>query len=845
MNGMRRFLGGGGGGSSGHITPPSQDSPLPPVPSSSSTTTTLFSTSSPSSPPSGSHITNYNQQQHQQQQQRQQPYVAPLFSSSSSAGGKSGPSWPPSSPPHSPSSGEVHSPEQSPKTTAALFFRKDKQRPMRIPTDEEVPPLPLGTSGSGSGIGSGGMGGIGMSMGIGASGSRVSLGSGASGSPRSSKGVLSPSRSQTMPLSLTSPNGTAGGSGSGSGSRSGSRTRNSNANTTPTSSPPRVPPLPHRVSQLSKKSTDTISRASNGNVFGAMSTSVGNGNGLVNGGGAAADWKRRSGLLDLKDDLLMSLLASEAIVDSRGYEILSAEEVEELKKVRSFCCSLYLLLIASSLYPPLFLCSIHLRLHANIHTCTHTCIQEYQILSTRLTATSKKLSLETKIRDAAISLSKANASYKSVSKQTADQLDQANRKVDITQKELWKISERANEVQKRLLEHTSCVLSYSVRSLEKKLGPAVGGDVFGGNGAMNGDGMGLGSGYSTPSRRESSNNVGGLATTPTSPSSIRSTSSSVRGRFDGAHFFAGHTDAVVPQLPRPAPTLSDILDLEEKLRSAHLSLEEEKIRNGEVTKELSEAKRMREELEESFAMELRGREEMLGSLEREISKLEDYEAQVKYLEGEREVWVKERAELEDKRRQVDILERRLLALEEQSGEAAETSHILEREREIHREDMEARDRELEELKLMYESDRTAWDVERATLEGDITQSAIHARHEAEAESREELNEVFDALRDLMQTRGVLLVSKENSLTALISSVGTHIDGLNTRLDTFNKAQEEWISLRAKLEEDVRSGLDKRESLLGELEKVKAERDGAKDEAKHFDEQLKVSQKNIF
>ena len=38
----------------------------------------------------------------------------------------------------------------------------------------------------------------------------------------------------------------------------------------------------------------------------------------------------------VRDDLLMSLLASEAIVDSRGYEILSAEEVEEFKKVR--CC---------------------------------------------------------------------------------------------------------------------------------------------------------------------------------------------------------------------------------------------------------------------------------------------------------------------------------------------------------------------------------------------------------------------------------------------------------------------------------------------------------------------------
>ena len=36
-----------------------------------------------------------------------------------------------------------------------------------------------------------------------------------------------------------------------------------------------------------------------------------------------------------RDALLLSLLSSEALVDSRSYEILSAEEVEELKKVRA------------------------------------------------------------------------------------------------------------------------------------------------------------------------------------------------------------------------------------------------------------------------------------------------------------------------------------------------------------------------------------------------------------------------------------------------------------------------------------------------------------------------------
>lgn len=52
------------------------------------------------------------------------------------------------------------------------------------------------------------------------------------------------------------------------------------------------------------------------------------------------EWKRTSGLVNIRDELLMSLLSSEAIIDSRNCEILSAEEIEELKKVRFFYANL-------------------------------------------------------------------------------------------------------------------------------------------------------------------------------------------------------------------------------------------------------------------------------------------------------------------------------------------------------------------------------------------------------------------------------------------------------------------------------------------------------------------------
>ena len=45
------------------------------------------------------------------------------------------------------------------------------------------------------------------------------------------------------------------------------------------------------------------------------------------------EWKRTSAPLNTRDELLISLMASEAVVDSRDFEILAAEEVDELKKV--------------------------------------------------------------------------------------------------------------------------------------------------------------------------------------------------------------------------------------------------------------------------------------------------------------------------------------------------------------------------------------------------------------------------------------------------------------------------------------------------------------------------------
>ncbi|KAI9064871.1 hypothetical protein FKP32DRAFT_1610980 [Trametes sanguinea] len=615
MNGVRRFLGGGAS------TPPPQTSPLP-----------------PSTPPSSTNPLN----------------VPPK------------PSWPPTSSP--PQNGAAL--EDSPKmTTAALFFRKDRQRP---------PPGPSTSTKSDEDTGN--------------------------SSFQSSRDSVDSGRTSTQPSSpVAGP------------------------------SSPRMP-MPMRVAELTRKPVD-------------------------------GDSRRSSALLSSKDDLLMSLLASEAIVDSRGFEVLSAEEVEELKK-------------------------------------------EYQVLSSRLIALNKKLTLETKIRDAALSLSKANASYKNVSKQTSEQLENANRKVDLAQKELWRVSERASEINRRLLEHRAGVLSYSLRSLEKKMAPPD---------AVNGGGELGASGYSTPNRNSQ------LSPTHSSVASAQSNAS--RSRFDGAHFFAGHSDAIIPTPTRQGPSSAEVAALKEQLKAAQEALDAANAQQQKLTREVSSLRVERDQIETSMGIELRQAEDMISSLERQLADMQGLGDRLAALEEEKQTWAQDRKELEERRREVDTLERRLEVLEEQSGEMSEVQSMLARERGDNQRRLDEKDREIAELKARMDAERAAWIAEKATLH-------------AGGASKAELEQGADALQELMQKHGILLYSRDTSIRGLATSIDRHLEDLKAKMDAHAKAQEEWNAARAKLEEDIRNGLDKREALVEEVEEARKERDAAKAEARAFEARLR-------
>ncbi|KAG0048398.1 hypothetical protein BGZ83_006655, partial [Gryganskiella cystojenkinii] len=87
-------------------------------------------------------------------------------------------------------------------------------------------------------------------------------------------------------------------------------------------------------------------------------------------------------------------------------------------------------------------------------------------LSSRIAALSARLSLESKIREAAQSLLKLHKDNKKLARQASDHLEAANRKVDQVATELWKLTQLAADLQRTLLQHTSGVLALGVVRLE-------------------------------------------------------------------------------------------------------------------------------------------------------------------------------------------------------------------------------------------------------------------------------------------------------------------------------------------------------------------------------------------
>lgn len=146
-------------------------------------------------------------------------------------------------------------------------------------------------------------------------------------------------------------------------------------------------------------------------------------------------------LVDLKDPVQVHLLTETALLDSKEYEILSQEEVDDLKK-------------------------------------------QCQILNQRIEQTRSNLAIQSKYRDAAISMSKlyspsrADHARRSLlghrhsgsveaAREAEHELSTIQKKCEELASELWALEKRAMEPQRRLLEHTAGILQLTHKTSNK------------------------------------------------------------------------------------------------------------------------------------------------------------------------------------------------------------------------------------------------------------------------------------------------------------------------------------------------------------------------------------------
>ncbi|KAF8592660.1 hypothetical protein K439DRAFT_1650281 [Ramaria rubella] len=486
------------------------------------------------------------------------------------------------------------------------------------------------------------------------------------------------------------------------------------------------------------------------------------------------DWKRTNSLVNTKDDLLMSLLASEAAVDSRGFEILSAEEVEELKR-------------------------------------------EQQLLSSRVVAMRKKLALETKIRDAALNLQKLQT-VKRLSKQTSEQVDAGNRKVDIATKELSKLLERANDVDRKLLEHRAGVLSLSVRNLETKLSGSIYVDS------------------ADDSTSVSASPI--LSQDPNSPTSSV-TSISTRAKFDGAHLFAGHADTVIPHSTRKFFNPAQITVLEEKLKASEVAIEAAKANELQLQKEINLLRDEKSDIEATLNLDLQTAEETISKLEREMAEMEEAER------GQRG-WARERQLLEDELESqaimIEQLQRRVEELETAGARSSGWEEAL-----------NAKDEEILRLRSATIQEREGWEREREQW------NQVRSRIEQENQELEQMQEGLrkleanaeqlatgrNAIHSLVREHGVSASFGDESIPGLVTSLRAHLVALNARLEQFELEKTEWNTLRRKHDEDVRNGLEARERLGREIEEARRDREDAWKEVRLLESRMKEQSTTVI
>jgi hypothetical protein len=321
----------------------------------------------------------------------------------------------------------------------------------------------------------------------------------------------------------------------------------------------------------------------------------------------------------------------------------------------------------------------------------------------------------------------------------------------VAQTELWRVQERATNIHRRLLEHRAGVLGAALAETERVA-------------------------RAQESRAADTNG-------------LRNQLSSPAHKFDGAHLFAGHEDAVVPGRLSHGASQKELEELEARLAAAQ---ERAQVQEAELQNAQMAAAAELEDVRAAAAQELAdARAASASELMRARERAGELEGRVAILERELESSVRGRDDAAGLEVRIRTLERELLDAERKADRA--------------RAEAEAAAAAWASERQLFEKEKGRWVGVSETLESSRELWELE-REELNAQAKDQIALAAEGLRGLVQRFDVPLFSRESGLSVLVDALGRYLERHN--------AQESEQLLAAEVE--------KRNAMTRELEVAKAE-----------------------